>query len=145
MATTYNLNVGGIAVGFARSTKATVVAKAEETRKGGEKSAITVTTDAGNVVFELKAAKQRLITKKTKPFTKVVELPEALLALVPDGYVAAYTRPRNDAAVLRNEGAEDEERYAVSRLSTGEFLGFAGTTREAGAIMKAEKVVKVNA
>jgi hypothetical protein len=143
MATTkYTIFVNDTAVdGSTKATKATVVAAADTLRKKGEKGAIDVRTGAGTVVHSLKAVKARIVTKHTKPYTKVLaDLPKEIAALVPAGYVAAYERPRNDALVLRNEGAEDDERYAVARRSTGEFVGFAPTTRAAGQIMKGMKV-----
>jgi len=141
MATTkYTLFIDGTETEYARSTKATVVAEAEARRKGGERALIEVRTQTGHVAFALQAVKARVITKHTKAFTKTIELPEALAALVPSGYVAAYERPRNDALVLRNEDADDESRYAVARRSTGEIVAYTATTREAGAVMKGMKV-----
>lgn len=139
--TSYTLTVAGEPTDFVRSTKATVVAEAEKTRKAGQKGAICVVTQTGFVAFELKAVKQRLITKTTKPFTKVVELPTELAARVPDGYVAAYARLRQNAIVLRNEDADEESRYAVMQALTGDIVDYAATTREAGQIMKGMKVV----
>lgn len=138
--TKYALYIDGTATDYVRSTKATVVAEAEKVRKGGERALIEVRTQTGHVAFALKAIKARVITKKTKAFTKTIDLPEALQALVPSGYVAAYERPRNDALVLRNEDAEDASRYLVTRRSTGDSVAYAPTTRAAGAIMKGMKV-----
>lgn len=135
--TKYTLFVNDEATDFARSTKATVVAEALATRKGGEKNAIDVRTQAGTVVFALKPVKSRIVTVFTKPYTKTVEVDDAIRALLPAGYDVAYTRPRNDAAVLRSQEAPRSSQYAVTRLSTGEVVGYAPTTREAGAIMKA--------
>lgn len=137
----YTIQVNGKATDFARSTKATVVAEADRLRtKAKVRDLIEVVTDKGTAVYALKAVKARVITKRTKAFTKTIELPAELMKLVPAGYVPAYERPRNDTVVLRNEDAEQEERYAVVRRSTQEFLGFAETTREAGQIQIAEKV-----
>lgn len=141
----YTITVNGEATDFARATKATVVAEADRLRtKDKVRDAIAVVTDKGTEVYALKAIKARVITKHTKPFTKTIELPSDLAALVLDGYVAAYERPRNDAVVLRNESAEESERYAVTRRSTGELVELVQTTRDAGAVMKSMKV-KANA
>lgn len=138
----YTIFQGGEATEFARSTKATVVAEAERLRtKDKVRDLIEVRTEVGTVVFALKEVKARVITKHTKPFTKVIDLPAEFAALVPAGYVAAYERPRNDAVVLRNEGAEEDERYAVMRRSTGEVVELVGTTRDAGQVMKGMKVL----
>lgn len=144
-ATKYTIFINDTATDFARSTKATVVAEADRLRKAGERGAIEVRTGTGHVAYGLKEIKARNITKHTKPFTKTVELPADFAKLVPAGYVAAYTRPRNDAAVLRNEGADEDERYAVMRLSTGELVDFVATTRDAGQVMKGMKAVKATA
>lgn len=141
---TYTIFTGGEATDFHRATKATVVAEADRLRKAKVRDLIEVRTDKGGVVYELKAIKARVITKHTKPYTKTIELPSDLAALVLDGYVAAYERPRNDAVVLRNETAEEDERYAVTRRSTGELVELVATTREAGQVMKGMKV-KANA
>lgn len=137
----YTIFQGGEATEFARSTKATVVAEAERLRtKDKVRDLIEVRTEAGTVVFALKEVKSRVITKHTKPYTKTITLPDELQALVPDGYTAAYERPRNDAVVGRNLDADPEERYSVTRRSTGEQLGLVATTREAGQVMKEAKV-----
>lgn len=141
--TKYTARLNGEALDFTRSTKATVVAHVEALRKGGEKGLLEVTTATGHVAFALPAIKTRVITKHTKPFTKTVEVPKALQALVLKGYVVAYTRPQNDTAVLRSKKAPKSEAYVVTRLSTGEVLGHAETTRGAGAIQKAQHVKRV--
>lgn len=135
MATKYTLNVNGVPTDFARSTKATVVAEAES-RRAADKVAVSVTTDAGNVVFELAAPKQRVITVHTKPFTKVIDVDETIQELVLAGYVAAHRRPRNGATLLRNMEVEKDERYAIV-FDNGAETEFASTTREGGAIMAA--------
>lgn len=137
----YTIHLNGTPTDFTRSTKATVVAEADRLRKSKERSLIEVVTAAGNVVYSLKEVKARVITKHTKPFTKTIELPAEFAALVPAGYVAAYERPRNDAVVLRNEGADEDERYAVMRRSTGEVLELVPTTRDAGQVMKGMKAL----
>lgn len=137
----YTIFQGGEATDFARATKATVIAEADRLRtKDKVRDALEVRTDKGNVVYELKEVKARVITKHTKPFTKTITLPEDLAKLVPAGYVPAYERPRNDAVVLRNEGAEEDERYAVMQRSTGKIVDLVPTTRDAGQVMKGMKV-----
>lgn len=139
---TYTIFQADQATDYHRATKATVIAEAERLRtKDKVRDALEVRTDKGNVVFALKAIKARVITRHTKPFTKTIELPAEFAALVPAGYVAAYERPRNDAVVLRNEDAEEEERYAVMRRSTGEVVEFVQTTRDAGQVMKGMKAL----
>lgn len=140
MTTKYTIFINDTATDFARSTKATVVTEADRLRKTGEKGLIEVRTQTGHVAYALKAVKARVITKHTKPYTKTITLPTDLAKLVPSGYVPAYERPRNDAVVLRNEGADEDERYAVMRRSTGEVLELVGTTRDAGQVMKGMKV-----
>ncbi len=137
----YTIFQGGESTDFARATKATVIAEADRLRtKDKVRDALEVRTDKGTVVYALKEVKARVITKHTKAFTKTITLPEDLAKLVPAGYVAAYERPRNDAVVLRNEGADEDERYAVMRRSTGEILALVPTTRDAGQVMKDSKV-----
>lgn len=140
-ASKYTLFINGEATEFARSTKATVVAEADRLRtKEKVRDGIEVRTAAGHVAYALKPIKARVITKHTKPFTKTIELPAELAALVPAGYVPAYERPRNDAVVLRNEGADEDERYAVMQRSTGTIVELVPTTRDAGQVMKGMKV-----
>jgi hypothetical protein len=141
----YTLTVGGEPTDFARSTKATVIAEADRLRtKEKVRDAIGVVTAKGTEVYSLKEIKARVITKHTKPYTKTITLPDELAKLVLEGYVAAYERPRNDAVVLRNESAEEDERYAVTRRSTGEVVALVPTTRDAGQVMK-EMKAKANA
>ena len=141
MASKYTIFVNDTATDFARATKATVIAEADRLRtKDKVRDAIEVRTDKGTAVYTLKAVKARVITKRTKPFTKTIELPAEFAKLVPEGYVAAYERPRNDAVVLRNEGAEEDERYAVMQRSTGKIVDLVPTTRDAGQVMKGMKV-----
>ena len=137
----YTIVINGTETDFARSTKATVVAEADRLRtKDKERGLIQVVTDKGTVVHELKEIKARVITKHTKPYTKTIELPTELQDLVPAGYTAAYERPRNDAVVGRNLDADPEERYSVTRRSTGEVVDLVPTTRDAGQVMKGMKV-----
>jgi hypothetical protein len=141
--TQYTAFLNGEATDFTRSTKATVVAHVEGLRKGGEKGALEVRTQTGHVAFALAAQKTRNVTVHTKPFTKTVEVPKAIQRLVPKGYVVAYVRTQNDTAVLRSK--KDRSDLIVTRLSTGEVLGRATTTREAGAIQTANHVKRVAA
>jgi len=108
---------------------ATAIAKREGYRA-------QVLTPAGNVVHTVA---RRKITVHTKPYTKVVELAPEVAALVPAGYVAAYERPQNGTVVLRKEDdelVEDPALYAVLDAVAKSIAGYAGTTREAGQIMK---------
>lgn len=139
--TTYTAFLNGEATDFHRTTKATVVAHVEGLRKGGEKGALEVRTQTGHVAFAIPAIKTRNVTVHTKPFTKTVEVPKALRRLVPKGYVVAYVRTQNDTAVLRSTKVRND--LLVTRLSTGEVLGTATTTREAGAIQAAQSIKKV--
>ena len=149
----YILTIDGEQTDFARATKSTVVDEMTKVRKGGEKRALSVVTDKGSVVAELKAVKTRLITKHTKPYTKTIELPAELAALVPEGYAAAYERPTKDAVVLRRESDEVEAfdenaaefRYTVVQRSTCDLLGYAPTTRVAGAVMTKRERLKKSA
>lgn len=150
-ATKYNVEVqstkGGefVATEFTRSEKAKAVAEANRITQE-QKFGARVVTGAGNVVHENAYPKQRVITVFTKPFTKVIELDEELQTLVPEGYVAAYRRPRNGAIVLRREvdveledGEQDEARYLVISEAEGARVGFAPTTRVAGKLMQGLK------
>lgn len=143
--TKYTVLVNGEATDFTRSTKATVIAEADRLRRDGERAAISVVTGAGTEVYALKEVKRKVFSFRTKPYTKTIELPGDLAKLVAAGYVAAYERPNKDAVVLRNEGAEEDERYAVARRSTGEILELVPTTRDAGQVMKSLPRVKVGA
>lgn len=143
--TKYTARINGTDTDFSRSTKATVVAHVEALRKGGEEGLLEVVTATGHVAFALAPVKHRVITRHTKPFTKTVEVPAALRKLVLKGYEVAYTRPANDTAVLRSKKAPKTEAYVVTRLTTGAILGYAETTRGAGAIQKAQNVKLVAA
>lgn len=141
--TKYVLKVGGEAVDFVRSSKATVVAEADRLRKSGERALIEVVTGTGHVAYALKESKARVVTFHTKPYTKTIDLPKDIKSLVPKGYEAAYERPRNGAVVARNLKADEDERYVVVNRATGEVVDYAPTTREAGQIMKGMKPAKV--
>lgn len=143
-----------VATGLKASKKDVAVAKAEALR-AEQKVAVQVVTGAGTVVFEAAKPKLRVITVHTKPYTKDITdaLPDEVRALVPEGYTAAYRRPKNGAVVLRREvdleledGEQDEQRYLVISEVKGKRVGFAPTTRAAGALMKGLKAGKpVNA
>jgi hypothetical protein len=138
--THYTLQVNGENVDFVRTTKATVVAEAERVN-AETREAVAVVTGTGKEVFSLKARPQRVYSFLTKPFKKVIELPEDIAALVPEDYTPAYQRPRNGAVVGRNMEAELDARYVVVATATGKVAGYAATTREAGQIMKGIKKV----
>lgn len=140
-ATKYTAFLNNEATDFTRSTKATVIAHVEGLRKDGEKGALEVRTQTGHVAFALAAIKTRNVTVHTRPFTKTVEVSKTLARLVPKGYVVAYVRTQNDTAVLRNKSNRKD--LLVTRLSTGEVLGTATTTREAGAIQTVQSIKKV--
>lgn len=133
--TRYSVLVDGTDIGFTRSTKATAVAEAQAQAKA-TRQGVEVVTATGTSVFSLPAAKQRVAYVHPKPDTRVISVDEALEALIEDGYVAAYRRATKGATVLRNEGAEDDSKFAVL-LDSGEVAGYAPTTRGAGAIMTA--------
>ena len=124
-----------VATDFSRSTKATVVAEGDARRKA-EKVGYRVVTASGTVVAEASKPNQRVITFFTKPYTRTQEVGEAA-ALLPEGYVSAYARPRGGAVLGRNMNAPKDARYVVVDERTNETLGFAPTTRAAGAIMTA--------
>lgn len=133
--TRYSVKVDGVEIGFERATKQTAIEEASkqssETRK-----AVEVVTQAGNVVFSLPAAKLRKPYVHGTPDTKVIDVDEALAALIGEGYVPCHRRPRKAATLLRNEGAEDsDEKFAVL-LDNGDIAGYAPNQRAAGAIMK---------
>lgn len=146
MSTKYSLQIQNVTGGefadadFTRSTKATVIAEGDSRRKS-DKVGYRVVTDKGTVVAEASVPKQRVITVHTPAFTKVIDLPEDLQKLVPEGYAAAYRRSRNGAIVLRREVdlEDDEARYLVISEAKGARVGGAPTTRAAGALMKGLK------
>jgi hypothetical protein len=134
--TTYALIVDDVVTDFVRTAKQPVIHEANLRIAAKKGFKAQVVTSGGKIVHTVA---RRKITKHTKPFTKVIDLPEALAALVPEGYAAAYRRPRNAAIVLRRENdiPEDDSRYGVIDEIAGEFAGFAETTRDAGQLMKA--------
>lgn len=89
-----------------------------------QKTSVLVVTGAGTVVTHVKARKPQI---KTKPYTRVVSLPEGFVA--PEGQRVAYLRGRKNAAIMHD--AEDMT-YTVRRFTTGEVLGVFETTRQCG-------------
>lgn len=134
--TAYTVTVDSVATDFTRSKKESAVAEATRRLAAKEGYVVEVVTQTGTVVFR---AARRRVTKFTKPFTKVVELPSDIAGLVPDGYAAAYIRSRNGAVVLRREAdiEDDDSRYAVLDIVANTLAGYSETTRGAGQIMKA--------
>lgn len=137
-ATTYTLVIDGTATDFVRSTKATVIKEADARIAAKDGYKAEVVTSGGKTVHTVS---RRKITKFTRPFTKVIDVPEDLADLVPAGYAAAYARYRNGAIVLRRESdiVEDPSRYAVISIVARSIAGYAATTRDAGQIMKSLK------
>lgn len=74
-----------------------------------------------------------VVTVRAKPWTRVEALPDTVSIALPDGYVSAYYRKRNNLAVLR---ASDNSHYLVLNTSTGECARVHGT-REASELMSA--------
>jgi hypothetical protein len=122
-------------VKYSKKDRAINAARTHLAKKDGY--VVQVFTEAGTEVFK---AARRKVTKFTAPYTKTIDLPENLAALVPNGYVAAYARHRNGAVVLRLEDqdiVEDPSLYAVLDTVAGTLAGYAPTTRDAGKLMKA--------
>jgi hypothetical protein len=135
--TQYTVLVNGETTDFTRSTKATAVAHAESVlgEKGNWK--VEVVTQTGTVVFT--ATRRKPERFRAPAYTKTVRLAPEIAELVPEGYAAAYERTRNGTVVLRREAdiEDDDSRYAVLDVVAQELVGYAETTRAAGAIMKA--------
>lgn len=131
----YTIRLDDQDLAFTFSKKERAVAKALELLRQKWGYVAEVLTPAGNVSERFA---RRRITKHTKPFTKVIDLPEDLANVVPEGYAAAYARYRNGAVVLRREEdlEEDTSRYAVLSTLSKEIVGYSETTRGAGALMK---------
>lgn len=123
--TTYTIIAGGESKGT-KSKKTQAVALATELRNE-LKVDVQVQTGAGTVVFELKAPKK---IKMSKPYTRVVSLPEGVE--VPDGFRVAYFRPRRKVAVLH----DIHEGYRLLSTATGELSeDVYETTRDCGKAM----------
>lgn len=124
--TTYNISVQTIEGDFeqvesrSKRDKAIEVAQALRSER---KATVQVHTGNGTLVFEQKARKPQ---RKTKPYTRVVELPEGFT--VPEGKRVAYTRARKGCAILH----DFEEQYWVYDLKSNEVLASFGTTRQCG-------------
>lgn len=88
-----------------------------------EKLSVRVVTSGGTVVAEMKARKPQ---KKTKPYTRVVDLPEGYV--VPEGERVAYTRLRKGCAITHTW----DDAYRVRDLKSNAVLGMFGTTRDCG-------------
>lgn len=124
--TTYNVfaaTTEGEELVATKSKKQVAVDLAQSIRSG-EKRATRVETNKGTVVFEAKARKPQ---KKTKPYTRVVALPEGFV--VPDVERVAYLRSRKACAITHEW---DEQLYRVRDLAGGEVLATFSTTRQCG-------------
>lgn len=97
-----------------------------------EKVTTQVWTSGGTLVFEMKARKPQ---KKTKPYTRVVDLPEGFE--VPEGKRVAYLRTRKGAAILH----DFDEQYWVYNLVTNSVMGSFSTTRQCGRFLADSVVV----
>lgn len=86
---------------------------------------MTETTDSTTATISVKV--------RAKPWTRTETLPDTVSIALPDGYVSAYYRKRNNLAVLR---ASDNSHYLVLNTSTGECARVHGT-REASELMSA--------
>jgi hypothetical protein len=140
--TQYIVRVNGDLTDYVRSTKATAVTEADRVYADLNRRAnVDVVTGTGHVAYALNLVKARIITKFTRPFTKVITLPAEIAALVPEGYVTAYARLTHDATVLRRTSdiPEDDSRWAVMNTSTGEIVAYVPSTRDAGQVMKGMK------
>lgn len=110
-----------------KSKRATAVAYATALRDSDDVS-VRVATAAGLEVFA--QAKRKRIAMSPK-YTRVATLPNAVEFDVPEGARVAYVRAKTGFAVI--DLADDEARYALLDLATGDLLDerFA-TTRDAG-------------
>lgn len=133
--TVYTVIADSTATEITKSKKEAAVAEAVRLLKSKAAIVVEVRTGAGTVVF---TQKRRNVTVFTAPYTKEITLTEDLQKAVPAGYAPAYARYRNGAVVLRRETdeVEDPSRYAVLSVAQKEIVGYAPTTRAAGALMK---------
>ena len=124
--TTYAISVQTIEGDFeqveTKAKKATAIERAQAIRLE-RKATVQVHTGNGTLVFEMKARKPQ---RKTKPYTRVVALPEGFK--VPEGKRVAYLRTRKNCAILH----DFDEQYWVYGLATNEVLASFGTTRQCG-------------
>ena len=114
-----------------RSNKAAAISVANATRVQTG-CAVRVTTNAGTIVFEMDAPTAK--ATYAKPYFRTIADTRPANAVAPAGWEVCYDRARRDVAVIRNVSKRDQ--YAVMRISTGDILAEATTTREAGQIMK---------
>lgn len=124
--TTYTIskqNVEGEFVAVASKSKKSTAIDLAQAIKQEERVATQVHTSAGTLVGEFKARKPQ---KRTKPYTRTVELPEGFS--VPEGKRVAYDRKRKGCVILH----DFDEQYWVYDLKTNDILGTFGTTRQCG-------------
>lgn len=95
--------------------------------RADEKISVIVVTTGGTIVFEAKARKAQV---RTKPYTRVVGLPEGFS--VPEGERVAYTRNRKAAAITHSM---EEQLYRVRDLKTASVLATFDTTRQCGTFL----------
>lgn len=114
-----------------KSKKAPAVELAMQLRHD-ERVDVRVETDKGTLVFEAKAPKK---IKMSKPFTRVVGLPEGFE--VPEGYRVAYTRSRKGVALVHNFEDEDGPYALFDYVGDKFLLKGLPTTRSAGQAVKA--------
>jgi hypothetical protein len=127
-ATKYDVIVNGETV--ATKGKKAVAIELARTERKTNLADVKVVTTAGTVVFELAAPKK---IKMSKPFTRVVAVPEGVV-LPGDEWRPAYDRSRKNLFILHNSETGE---YAVFNFVTQEFLAEElATTREAGAFCK---------
>jgi len=119
--TTYTITAGESTETRSSKPKAIELATALRNSEG---VAVSVTTAAGNTVFELDAPRK---IRMSKPFTRVVPVPEGVE--VPDGFRFAYSRPRRGVAVVHSP----EQGYRLLNLKTSKLRkGSFETSRDAG-------------
>lgn len=130
--TTYEIRNGDEVIAT-KSKKAQAVAFAQATAKELKATLQVVTSPAGNLVVEVKARKAQI---KTKPYTRLVDLPEGFK--IPEGLRACYTRARKNAVILHDPEAE-ENAYSVYNFVTGKALAKSlPTTRACGRFLADE-------
>lgn len=113
-----------------KSKKATALDVAQ-TIRSDEKVTVRVVTGAGTEVLLLKARKPQ---KKTKPYTRVIDLPEDFK--IPASERPAYDRSRKGCVITHEH---DEQIYRVRALNGARILGVFSTTRQCGRFL-ADKV-----